>query len=262
MSSTASRPIATMYERWTLDCVIEVVQAIVEDFIKRPRQYRLVSDTSAGILQDFWYLSGTDPSFPNLQKRELIFGSMLGPSDGRPGEHASQFHVDSGALRQKADNFTNRVFSTGEDNLRRAFRDEAITFRSYLETLENNIVVSIGDRQTRSIFEKAVQVLLDQTVTSVFGRPPASVKGWPLGGTFDSNGAQVVEEVITALETTMGEISQSQFVVQQRIGIFGGETIKGVLDSSLSADIPNAEIDRLIHIAYSWKTALDTLKGS
>src|SRR6266581_3771581 len=31
--------IGDMYERWTLDCIIEVVQAIAMDFVIRPRQY-------------------------------------------------------------------------------------------------------------------------------------------------------------------------------------------------------------------------------
>jgi hypothetical protein len=253
-----------MYERWTLDCVIEVAQAIAKDFVSRPHQYRLVSEETAVILQDFWYLSGTDPNYPALHQRELIFSPMLGPSDGRPGDRTSEFHMDSGALRQKADDFTNRVFSTGEENLRKAFYDEAITFRAYLETLEENIVVKTGDRQTRSIFEKAVKVLIDPKVTGVFGRPPANVENWPLAKpsgepTIDKDGALFIEEVTMAIETSRGEVPQSQFIVMQRIGAFGKRTIEGVLDTDLTPDIPVEEIEPLIQTTYSWKTALDAL---
>ena len=261
-------PIAQMYARWTLDCVVEAVQAIALDFVKRPRQYREVprkdpGNTSeidvAAILSNFWFLSGTDPGFPDVAKRQMIFVPLLGPSDGQPGEHGSQFHMITAALRERARAFTERQVETGVENLRRAFVDEAITVQSYLSTLEDNSVVNIGDRQTGSIFEAARQVLLNTQVAFVFGRPPApaSEVNWPLEGSFDQNGARLIEEVTKALETSMGLTSQSQFIIMQRIAHFGANTIRDVLASDLSPD-PD-DIDPVIRVTYSWKTALDAL---
>lgn len=280
MATTKPQPlIADMYERWTLDCVVEVVQAVALDFVNRPRQYRNVPDKSpfpndpedkkiniAEILQNFWYLSGTDPNFPDLVKRQNIFSPLLGPSDGMVGEHDSQFHENSDALRERARAFTERQVTTGEDNLRRAFLDEVITFRSYLEPFVDNAVVTIGDTQTRNIFNEAVKVLLDDKVTGVFGRPPASLDNWPLSakvngllvGSFDTNGDLVIKFITEALPTSMGPIQESKFVVRQRIASFGAETIREVLSANLSPD-PITTIDPLIQLAYSWKTALDAL---
>lgn len=258
-STGCSHTISGMYERWTLDCVVEVVMAVAVDFVNRPRQYRLVPESIADVLQAFWYQSGVDPGLPDLHKRERVFGSLIGGSDGKRGDYTCQFHRDAAAVMQRADDFTNRVFSTGEGNLRQAFRDEVITFRSYLETLEDNSVVEIGDRQTRSVFDKAVEVLLDPTVCGVFGHTPASVSDWPLAGSYDKNGAQVLEAVTTALETSTGVVSQSQFVVVQRIGSVGAASIDGVLDADLTTDSSAQDLDRLIHLTYSWKTSRDAL---
>lgn len=163
---TPSEPlIADMYERWTLDyAIIKVVQAIARDFYSRPRQYRQVKDdipenrqvkdTIPEILQNFWYLSGTDPDFPDMQKREMVFWPILGHSDGMKmgtpnnmkmgDKQTSQFHMNATALREIADAFANRQVTTGVDALRRAFRDAVITFRSYLEPHVENAVVRIG----------------------------------------------------------------------------------------------------------------------
>lgn len=259
MASSHSEPlIADMYERWTLDCIVDVVHSIAPDFANRPRQYRGVPGAIATTLQSFWYLSGTDPGFPDFQKRRGVFEPPLGASDGTVGKHDSQFHANSNALRERARAFTERQVTTGEDNLRRAFLDEVITFRSYLEPFVENVVIVFGDTQTRNIFDEAVKVLLDPVVTGVFGRTPASVDNWPLGGSFDTNGDLVIKFITQALPTTMGPIPESKFVVRQRIGFFGAETIRGVLAANFSPK-RIADIDPLIQVAYSWKTALDAL---
>jgi hypothetical protein len=74
--------IANMYERWTLDCIIELAQVIAMDFVSRPRQYRLVPPHISAILQNFRFLTGTDPHFPNRVQRSMTFAAMLGSSDG------------------------------------------------------------------------------------------------------------------------------------------------------------------------------------
>ncbi len=255
---TSKPVVADMYERWTLDCIIEVAQAITTNFVERPQQYRNVPENIANIIQDLWYRSATDPQFPDMTKRQMIFEPILGPSDSKPGPHTSQFHMDGAALRERSRAFTERQVETGEDNLRRAFLDTAVTLRSYLETLVENRVVTIGDKQTKNIFDNATQVLLDITIAGVFGRPPSSVANWPLVGSFDDNGARLIEEATAALGTSSGPISQSKFIVFQRIAHFGAETIRGVLAANLSPTT-SEDIDPLIQVTYRWKTALDEL---
>ena len=69
--------IASMYERWTLDCIIELVQLIAMDFVNRPRQYREVLPPISEILQNFRFLTGTEPKFPNQTQRSATFEAIL-----------------------------------------------------------------------------------------------------------------------------------------------------------------------------------------
>ena len=251
--------IADMYERWTLDCVVELAQAVAADFVSRPRQYKDVSAAVAKSLESLWYLADTDPGFPGAAKRQMVFTPLLGPSDGKPGDKSSQFHMSSAALRERARAFTERQVQTGEDNLRRAFQDAVITLRSYLVTLRDNAVVNIGDAQTANIFGVSAAVLTDTGVAGVFGRAPSSESGWPEGGTFDDNGARVVEEVSKALQTSRGLVSQNDFIVMQRIATFGASTLRGVLADPDPSTVQLTDLDDLIQEAYRWKTAVDAL---
>lgn len=120
-------------------------------------------------------------------------------------------------------------------------------------------MVRNGDRQTRNIFNVSTSILSDNVVTGVFGRPPTDRPGWPLDErSLDDKGARVVEEITKTLETSHGMVSQSQFIVMQRIGLYGAATINGVLNVNLRPrDL--SDNDGLIQLAYSWKTALDAL---
>lgn len=120
-TDNSSFPISDMYARWTLDCVVEAASAVATDFVNRPRQYTFVTDGIADALENLWYRSGTDRDYPDASKRLMIFTPLLGPSDGKVGDHVSQFHHNSGALRERARAFTERQVQTGEDNLRQAF---------------------------------------------------------------------------------------------------------------------------------------------
>ncbi|WP_020565207.1 hypothetical protein [Methylosarcina fibrata] len=223
--------IANMYERWTLDYIIELVQLIAMDFVCRPRQYREVPANISKILQNFRFLSGTDPEFPSRMQRVMTFEALLGSSDGAgmtmgpdlktgtlpagasgtgagassgaaagsgmnvPAEGA-QFKMEAARLRETARAYTERQVTQGEGQLLQAFLDEGITLQSYLRPIDDqNNVVIIGDAQTKAIFDFAVQVLRDKTVAGRFGRPPAFQRTWPLGGALDENGSLLIQEI-------------------------------------------------------------------
>lgn len=250
--------ISDMYARWTLDCVIEASSAVAADFVRRPRQYASVEDgDTLKHLEDLWYRSGNDPSFPDSNQRLMIFTPLLGPSDGKAGEHASQFHDDSRALRERARAFSERQVQTGEDNLRQAFRDEVDTFGSYLIALVSNSVVENGDRQTLNVFSISASILRDEKIAGVFGRPKVNSRRWPLDDNFEEQGARLIEEISKTLEISQRTIVQSQFIVMQRIALYGALTINGVVTAKSGGNQGN--IDGLIQLAYSWKTALDAL---
>ncbi|MDD5322008.1 MAG: hypothetical protein PHD43_15635 [Methylococcales bacterium] len=297
VATTQAKPplIATMYERWTLDCIIELVQIIAKDFVYRPRQYREAPPNISEILQNFLFLTGTEPKFPNWMQRSMTFEAILGSSDGigmgketknstpmavaagaeaginAPAEGA-QFKMESARLRETARAYTERQVTQGEGQLLQAFLDEGITLQSYLRPIDDkNNVVIIGNTQTKAIFDAAVLVLRDQSVAGRFGRPPATQKTWPLGGALDENGSLLIQEIGKVLiqsmtpPATLMPISQNKFAVMQRIASYGSLTITDVLRANFPAD-PGESLESrknrfepLIGAAYSWKTALDSL---
>lgn len=252
--------LAEIYAAWTLDCVVQSARAVALDFAQRPRQYKNVSDEAASAVEAMWFVYGKTPNYPDDSQRGMIAMPLVGGAEGAPAtDRSAQFHVTAGALRARAWDFSNRQVTTGEDNLRQAFLDDLVPFRSYLETMRDNAVVRNGLRQISAIFGTAVTVLKDPAVAGVFGRPAPEGASWPIGpASFDATGARLVEEVTLALETAHGPVSQSRFLVLQRAAHYGALTITG----ALAADLAPAErdaTDPLITVAYSWKTAIDAL---
>ena len=258
-SKPESSLVPEMYGRWTLDCVIEVARSVSLDFVSRPRQYRRIPEDTATALANFKALVGNDPDWPDQAQRAAIYGALIGDSDGRTGtDRTAQFHDASMALRVAAVKYAERVYDTGEEALRNAFLDAAVTLVSYLNRLQGRSL-TLGHAQTGAIFQAAVRVLSDQEVASVFGLQPAPGGNWPLAGTYDGDGAYLIEEITRVLHpTTAGLLSQRQFIVMQRIAHYGSHTINwilGVIPDRRDRENANA----LIQNAYSWATALRDL---
>jgi hypothetical protein len=280
--------VATAYERWTLDSIIELVQLIAIDFVNRPRQYREVPPNTSALLQKFRLLTGADLRLPSQSHRSMTFEAILGTSDGTrsdmkgsgpaavavgsaPAEGA-QFKMSSARLRDAARAYTERQATQGEGQLLQAFVDEASTLQSYLRPIDDgNSVVIGGNTQTKAIFDDAVLVLRDKTVAGRFGRPPATQKTWPLNGALDENGSLLIQEISkvlipgTTAPSPLTAISQTRFAVMQRVANYGALTIAGVLRGHFSTDAKESvgvrrdRFEPLISAAYSWKTALDNL---
>lgn len=251
--------IAEMYGRWTLDCIVELANAVALDFVTRPRHYRPVPESVAGTLAQFKSLTGKHPNWPDTAQRAAIYIALLGASDATSGGgRSAQFHQASAALREAAKAFSERVYDTGVAMLRQSFRDRVVTLRAYLNTLEGR-VVALGHSQTSAIFTQAKTVLSNKEVAGVFGLPPAPVGDWPLSGDFSGDGAYLVEEIARALQPeTVGSLSERQFIVMQRIADYGKRTIEGVLDDSTGWET-ESRIDALIQNTYSWMTAIRDL---
>jgi len=189
-----------------------------------------------------------------------------------PPVEGAQFKAESARLRETARAYTERQVTQGEGQLLQAFLDEGITLQSYLRPIDDgNNVVIIGNTQTKAIFDDAVRVLRDTHVAGRFGRPPATQKTWPLGGTLDENGSLLIQEIGKVLiqgmmpPAPLMPISQNKFAVMQRVASYGAITITGVLRANFPADpgdsLPSRKerFEPLIGAAYSWKTALDNL---
>jgi hypothetical protein len=248
-----------MYGRWTLDCIIEAVQAVAFDFVDRPRHYGRVPDDVAAVLERFRSQNGHRPDWPDLTQRTAVFSALLGPSDAAPsGDRTGQFHMASAAVRSAASAFAERAYDTGLTMLRQRFRDGLITLRAYLASLSGQ-VVTVGDQQTQATFARACAVLANTEVAAVFGLAPAANQGWPLEGTFNGDGAYLIEEITRVLQpASIGSLSERQFLVLQRVAAYGRSTIAGALDASKGWD-KDDRIDAVIQSAYSWMAALRDL---
>jgi hypothetical protein len=262
MLDNESSLVADMYGRWTLDCVIEVARSVSLDLVSRPRHYRGIPMETATALENFKALVGNHPYWPDQAQRAAIYGALIGDSDGRTGtDRTAQFHHASNKVRAAAIKYAERVYDTGEEMLRNAFLDAVVTLKSYLNQLQGRSV-TLGNAQTRAIFQAAVGVLSDQEVARVFGLQPAPGGNWPLAGVYDGNGAYLLEEITRVLHpTTAGLISQRQFIVMQRITSYGWQTIAWILGQIPARD-DQLNARALIQIAYSWATALSDLDGT
>jgi hypothetical protein len=267
--------IAGIYERWTLDCVVEAATAIARDYRARYRQYRDVDPKVAIHLADIKSRVGFDPKWPNRDQRTAINAPLLGPSDAEPGADAlTPFCEVAKAIRAAAISYSERVFDTGEPMLRQAFIDAARHFYAYLKTLSGSVVLR-AQEDIEPFFRRSSEVLSDKDVAHAFGLPPAP-KGWPLpdkledrsSDYLDGDGAYLVDEVSRVLQEGKG-ITQQQFLSLQRAATSGARTIHFVLqkDHELirnvlvrneddGSDKPHPKVLRLIGDAYSWATAL------
>ena len=259
------QPVADVYARWTLDCVIDLVTSIADDYVKRYRQYRDVPPDISKLLTDFRTRTGSDPEWPNSAQRMAMLMPLVGASDKRPGaDRSAPFHEISSALRSAAVAYSERVYDTGEAMLRQAFVDAARNFRAYLITLSGS-VVETSRAQTGQIFERATQVLQTKEVAQAFGGlPPVPDKSWPLpqagdGGEYlDGNAAFLIEEIWRAQGAANGSLKQQQFLALQRTAVAGARTIDQTLASAYEKD---DTLKEMIGNAYTWFTALRDVSG-
>ncbi|RJT32613.1 hypothetical protein D3227_26720 [Mesorhizobium waimense] len=244
-----------LYRRWILDCVVDSVEAISKDFVQHPQQYR--GATTSGLLEEFKARTGNDPLWPNKEQRAAIYGTLFGMADGdSDGENSGQFGEAASDVRRRATLYAERVFSSGEEMLRQAFRDSIETFQAYLETLKGP-VVDRGDAQTTNIFDKAVAVLQDAGVAQRFGGLPPAPANWPTSRPYGGDGANLIEEIKRTLFVGPEyQLPRKRFLVMQRIATYGHGTIADVQSYKYDQSKGQKSTTDLITAAYSWATAI------
>src|SRR6476646_230984 len=207
-----------MYERWALDCMIDVAHALSNDYIKNLVYYGRLSESIKTILSDFQSLTGLDPKWPNTIQRGKIYGEVLGRS----------FSTISGALRRGAIIFSEDASGKGEEIVRQAFKDEVITLRAYLKNHDEYARV-VDEHRTQAIFLNAVTVLRSPELAMIFGLKTAIENDWPFQGSFSSHGSLLIEEITRKLspklECNVPTILQERFINLQRVAYYGKLTI-------------------------------------
>ena len=228
-----------------------------------PHEFKNVPATTLATLADLLYRTGYDSSYLDEQGRKALLMPVLGDSDGcKGGERSGVFHRSADALRCRAKDFVQRVFTTGEAQLRNAFRDAATTFESYLRTVDGNVVADANVRLTRH-FDDVVTILRRREFAAGLGLPSAPAAPWPLNRTWDGNGAMLVFAVTKRAQASGGTpiVTDEEFLQIQRIATFGAETIEAVLTVPAIGTV-DATTDMVIDQAYRWGRAIAELTGT
>jgi hypothetical protein len=255
--------LAELYERWTLDiipCLGQPCAALCRDY---PQEFKTVPVATLGTLADLLYRTGYDSTYLDEQGRKALIRPVLGDSDGYKGREGSgAFQRSADALRSRAKDFVQRVFTTGEDQLREAFRDAATSFQKYLTTVDGNVVTDASTRHQRH-FDDVVAILQTPQFGAGLGLPPAPGAPWPLRGRVDGDGAMLVHAVSRRAQATGGKpiVTDEEFLQMQRVAFYGAETIEAVLTQA-NIFTSKTAADDAISLTYRWWTAIAELTGT
>jgi hypothetical protein len=260
-------PIADLYERWTLDiipCLGQPCAALCRDY---PQEFKNVPAATLGTLADLLYRTGYDSTYLDEQGRKALIVPVLGNSDGYKGrEGAGPFQRSADALRSRAKDFVQRVFTTGEEQLREAFRDAVTSFQKYLTTVDGNVLTDANTRHKKH-FDDVVAILQTPQFGAGLGLPPAPGTPWPLGKSgvapnVDGDGAMLVRAVSRRAQATGGKpiVTDEEFMQMQRVAFYGAETIEAVLtNAKILTAKEKKETDDAISLTYRWWTAIAEL---
>ena len=233
-------------------------------FEANPQQFKTVGDNTATALGNIRYRTGKDENRLDARQRQLLMAPLMGQSDGRRHDDtAAPFHQSAHGVRKAAVDFVQRVYNTGEVQLRNAFRE----FREVIQRVPRDPAGQCrGCRaeSTKTQHDEVVQVLQDGKFAGGLGLPPAPSGGqWPRSGLVDGDGAALIEELSrrsVALNMPIDQMTESEFAAVQRLADSGADTIAAVVaDANLK---PDANADAVIDLAYRWWTAIRDLRGT
>lgn len=209
------QPISALYQRRMLDCVVEIAQAVSQDYFRRSNHYRDVPEKIRSILSEFQTLVGSHPDWPDTTQRASISDSILKDlCMALPGQSAK-------FLIQKESDKNNEV-------VQETLMQEAHSLHSILEGLERRRV-QIGENSTRKIFQNAVEVLKCKEIARIFGMSPIPKGDWPINGVFNLESAYFIEKIANKLLGSESTLSHRKFISLQRVAHYGALTIQGVL---------------------------------
>lgn len=251
--------VGDLYERWTLDIVTALGNTCANILQDHPQEFKGVPTPIVDSLARFRYQTGYDAQILSSSQRLSLVTPLLGVSDGDaqfPRQGA--FHHAAMALRERARDFVQRVYDTGEAQLRDAFRDAVTTLQKYLTSV-SGAVYNDADKRISRHFGLVVAVLQTKEYAAGLGLPPAPANPWPLDLTADGDGAFLIH-AIAARAVPGSEVplppTDEEFLQTQRIGSYGATTIDRVLtDTEILTD--DASTDAAIGFAYRWWTSIN-----
>jgi mersacidin/lichenicidin family type 2 lantibiotic len=242
---TFSQGLGDIYERWTLDAVIQIASALSLDVPKGSARYQTLSDETRKTLSEFAVSTGRHPDWP--ETRKATYYGLLGRSFDAAGTG-----VRRGAIA---------IVQSGSDPSRTAllaFQDSVSIFRSFLGTIAESAVAEV-DYRSKAIFGRATQVLRDQDVTNAFGLKGVAMTNWPLGNTLSGEGAFLVAELSRLLQPPYAQgISRQNFLAAQRVAHYGAQSIRQILGDTGQSDEVE-QTNNVVDSVYNWSVAFQDL---
>ena len=279
--------VAELYRYYSLDIVMRCARFVSVDFGLRPKFYRNVQPEVARSLSRLQAEWGVVFDMPDDGDRAFLFGALFGQpivpvADSKAVGLASStmsYEVSGRSFASAAARVSERVRALVEYKLHAnilgledAVRSSVVRFQTHIRDLEGGSTNSTAER-IKSVFNRSVAVLSDQSVAGVFGVTTPIPSGWPTESS-GPEGARLIEEIWgrRAASNRNGQvISQDRFVQLQRIARFGSRAIQ--LSRELNADRSVAEMESPIAIAsdpavqalaavwYTWASELDEYRG-
>jgi hypothetical protein len=250
--------IGDLYERWTLDGLIELAYAVSIDVINRPSSYRGTLPSEIVSLRMSY---GTEPDLPNTAQRQAMMMPILGRSDGLKPDAVSAstpFYSARKSFFDACIAVQTRTVDTALSALESVARTAILAFRGYLDNLR---VASVEQsaQQIAQVSDTAIKVLTSIGVATAFGYPPAG-QGWPLTS-IDPNGANLVDAIGKTLTLPPEyKLSFQKFENQlQPTAQEGNAALPLVLTIDVNSE---KELRSLIDHGYQWWKLLSDFQTS
>jgi hypothetical protein len=240
-------PLADMYARRALDCIVELVTAFSHDVPANPVAYQSLSEPVRDSLHRFRTLVGNDPEWPNIIDRSTLSGRFMN----------ARYCAANAAARKAAVVYFERGSERVEPSLRRAFVETARGFRPQRAGGDQAHTVDTA-RRSRTIVREAVEVLLSDDLARVLGVPPVPPGDWPDGGVYSAEAAATCEAITARIERLHPgvAVTAEKFSQLQRVAHHGGATITALSGDGLDDE---ASLDAALEAAYNWTLALQEL---
>jgi hypothetical protein len=269
--TSGERAVAGLLFYKELDFLIDLAHCISLDFFDNPQLYRDVTDNVVRDLTELRARYGYQEDFLSREQRHQIFAGVFGERDqifaGVFGERegtggplsaiappaAESFVAQRDQLLAASMAFTERVFNTSEEILRRAVRIMHVYLKDYLKDATGASVAWSRTVAFPAISKRCYRILRDPQVAARFGVNRQPGPNWPVA--VDANGSKLVEQITgtPTMRMQTEKISRGVFNDKQQLALRGADALAAIMDYDGETD--HESVDLLISRCYDWFTA-------
>jgi hypothetical protein len=268
--TSGERAVAGLHFYKELDFLIDLAHCISLDFFDNPQLYRDVTKEVVTDLAELRARYGYQEDFLSREQRHQIFAGVFGEDDqifaGVFGEHegtggplsavapsaAESFLAQRDQVLAASMAFTERVFNTSEEILRRAVRIMHVYLKDYLKDATGASMAWSRTVAFPALTSRCYRILRDPQIAARFGVNRRPGPNWPVA--VDANGSKLVEQISgTPMRMQTELISRGVFNDKQQLALRGAEALAAIMD--YDNEIDHESVDLLISRCYDWFTA-------